>query len=588
MHPRRPPMPRRRIPRCWTVPAILIAGAWAGAAEIAWQHPAGLVTNETIAEVRDKLAGHEWARKVYVNRKAALERWLAVPSAELRRAFPRQRGNVYHNFSCPADRSRLKFDPFNPVKFACPSCGKTYDAATDAGIYPAGDRYHGTMYDGWVCLFFLEAAADARDLGLIGRIEGDDRYFRRGVEILMLHADTIEKLQVRPDPDPQMRVLLTYHREGDSKVLNDLAFAYEMLRDHMTTEQRGRFETAALKRILDDMMLEPVYRYEHNNLYQWHRTIIQTAAALERDDLIDWSMGHGVYDPRHQPEHRSLRRLAATHFKPDGAFWEMCSGYHLYPLHPFCEIAVITHNLSRMDPNRFPASRYDLSDRDSPGGRAIGNALHWFVSLAMPDRTMPTVGDSMDPRAGMEDYHATAEVGYPIDNATVTKEHPPCQTLCVRRTHDAPFVAIWDAFKNSPNLRKVRWGDAGSVDLETAGGEYRIRFGPGETHFEGGVTMASDAVFACVGNGNTATFVAGSRLEYRTPKGSLIITADPPATVAAEYADGTATLEIAGDIQYDTVGGEDRYRDPPAVNVSIAGDLWRVQQREQRFAGKLR
>src|SRR5690606_22472538 len=33
-------------------------------------------------------------------------------------------------------------------------------------------------------------------------------------------------------------------------------------------------------------------------------------------------------------------------------------------------------------------------------------------SMAMPDRTMPTIGDSMSPRAGMDDYYTTAEVGY--------------------------------------------------------------------------------------------------------------------------------------------------------------------------------
>ena len=834
----------------WMTLGVLPVGRWAGAAGIQWKHPAGLVTDETIAEIRDKLTGHDWARKVYANRKAVLDRWLAVPEAELQKVFPAKRGNVYHNFSCPTDRCRLEFDPFNPDEFECPACSKTYAPGTGAGVYPTGDRYHGTMYDGWICLFFLEAAQNAGDMGMIGRIEGDDRYFRRGIEILMLHADTIEKLKVGPDPDPQMRVLLTYHREGDSVVLNALAFAYEMLRDHMTGEQRTRFETVVLKRILDDIMLEPIYRYEHNNLYQWHRTIIQVALALQRGDLIDWSMGYGTYDPQHQPEHRSIRRLAATHFKPDGAFWGMCSGYHLYPLHFFCDLAAISHNLSRMDPQRFPATRYDLTDRSNPAAGSIYNALQWFLSMAMPDRSMPTVGDSMAPRAGMDDYTATAEVGYrffdiraigdyeklrrgernwaallygapeirqhptpftssylssgwvslrndwhgnrvwvglnalipgsghqhadrltlltysqgkllalekatpynesvtrklgtlscshstvtvdktsqkqgesledsevpkvahffacplvkyaelhadgvypqtrryrrsvaliedvivdcfdvrggnshdwmihhagpaptlsvpvddkvsfepaswlangtdrvrridgekeweakwlvdgvtsrltmagaagteiyqletyPIDNATVTKEHPPCQTLCVRRAHDVPFLGVWDAWRQrqSRNLRAVHWGDAaGSVDLETAASRYHLQFGPGETHFEGGVGLSSDATFSCVGDDHAVTFVAGSRLEYRTPRGTLLITTDRPATVAVEYIDGTVTLEIAGDILYDTIGGEDRYRHPPAVNVAIEGNLWRVRQRQQRFAGTIR
>ncbi|HVM47620.1 MAG TPA: hypothetical protein VMU04_06305, partial [Candidatus Acidoferrum sp.] len=212
--------------------------------------------------------------------------------------------------------------------------------------------------------------------------------------------------------NPVMNVLLTYHREGDSTVLFDLACAYEVLRRHMSPEQRSRFEKVVLQRMLDDTMLEPIYGYDLNNLYQWHRTIIQTALALERADLIDWSFGFGALAPERQPQHRSLRRILGTHFKPDGAFWEMCSGYHLYPLFGLCECAVLSHNLARMDPRRFPAAQYDLTSAANPDGRVIQRALEWFMAIAMPDRTMPTIGDSMAPRAGMDDYYPTAEVGY--------------------------------------------------------------------------------------------------------------------------------------------------------------------------------
>lgn len=382
------------------------------ASEIRWHHPGGLVTRATFDEIREKLATQEWARRTWQQREKALQRWITVDSETLSRVFPRRRGNVYHNFSCPTDRRRLTFDPFKIDEFTCPSCGHTYKPDTDAGIYPKGDRYHGTMYDGWVCLFFIEAGDVAADLALIGTVTNRPDLLKRGVEILMLHADTLEHLPTRPDPDPQMRVILTYHREGDNKVLYDLARAYELLREQMSAEQRARFEKAVLRRMLDDIMLEPAYKYEHNNLYQWHRTIVQAGIALERSDLIDWSIGQGDFDAAHLPEHRSIRRLAATHFKKDGAFWEMCSGYHLYPMHYFCELAIISHHLSQMDPIRFPADRYDLTASSNEVAGTIKNALEWFLSMAMPDRTMPTIGDSMSPRAGMTDYYVTAEAGY--------------------------------------------------------------------------------------------------------------------------------------------------------------------------------
>ena len=127
-------------------------------------------------------------------------------------------------------------------------------------------------------------AAWPTDLGIMAAVEPGPpaAYARRGVEILMLYADTIEGLKTKRDQDPQMNVLLTYHREGDSTVLFDLACAYEVLRQHMTAAQRTRFEKVVLERILNDVMLEPIYRYNHNDLYLWYRTIVQTALALER------------------------------------------------------------------------------------------------------------------------------------------------------------------------------------------------------------------------------------------------------------------------------------------------------------------
>ncbi len=615
------------------------------AADVHWQHPAGLVTDETVTEIRSKLENHAWAKRVYASRKAKLRPWLTASSKRLREVFPKKRGNVYHDFSCPTDRCRLTFDPFNPDVFTCPSCGKTYPPNTDAGIYPPGNRYHGTMYDGWICLFFLEAAQNAGDMGLIARIEGDDRYARRGIEILMLHADTIEKLEVRPDPDPQMRVLLTYHREGDNKVLNDLAYAYEMLRDRMTSEQRARFEASVLKRMLDDIMLEPIYRYNHNNLYQWHRTIIQTALALERDDLIDWSMGCGAYDAEHQPEHRSIHRLAATHFKPDGAYWGMCSGYHLYPLHAFCELAAVSHHVSRMDPRRFPPATYDLTDASNPASQTIRNAMHWFLSLSMPDRSMPTVGDSMNPRAGMDDYTPTAEVGYRFfdiraigDYESLHRGKRSWTALLYGapeiRRHPTPFTSsylssgwvslrnewkgnrVWvglnalipgSSHQHADRLTMLTYSHGKLLALEKATpyNESVTRVlgtlscshntvtvdkasqKQGEARFADDVTLAGDAAFSCVRK-DAVAFVGGTRLEYKTPAGSLHITTDKPASVTAEYAAGTVTLEVAGEILYDTVGGEDRYRDPPDVKVEITGDLWQVAKTQRRLAGTIR
>ncbi|MCC6696634.1 MAG: alginate lyase family protein [Candidatus Hydrogenedentes bacterium] len=804
-------------------------------AAVQWQHPAGLVTDATLAEVRDKLATQPWAQSVYDKQKSACQPWLDASSEDLRRVFPKVCGNVYHNFSCPTDRCRLTFDPFENQTFVCPICKKSFSPETNAGIYEPGDRYYGTMYDGWVCMFYQNAGITVTEMAVMAQIENDARYSTRAIEILMLFADTIEPLATRRDPDPQMSKLLTYHREGDNKVLYDLACAYELLRAAMTPDQRARFEKTVLQRMLDDLMLEPYYKYDHNNVYQWHRTIVQTALALEREDLIDWAFGFGAYSPEALPEHRSMRRLLATHFKPDGAFWEMCSGYHLYPLSHLCEFAVVSRNLSAMDPQRFPAAQYDLTAPDSEGGRVISAALHWFMSMAMPNRRMPTIGDSMAPLAGMDDYYVTAETGYrffgvtevgdykalrdgnrnwvallygapaiekhdtplassylssgwvslcsewegnavwaglnalipggghqhadrlglliysqdtllalekatpynesttrnlgtfspmhntvtvdmisqtqgealkpeqvpevalfhasdwvqfaelradrlypqasvyrrsvaliediivdgfhveggathdwtlqhagpapelsmatadstfepaewlyngsdrvragagdaawnarwhvgdvtsrlsmagaadttvyaletyPIDNAVITADFPACQTLCVRRTNDAPFFAVWDAWRSDPNMQELSFIGDGGVLLRTRSHTYHIRAGSGRTAFADECVIETDGDFAVVRDRDAAFAAGGALLNFESPEGNLRMQAAEKTTMSASHEAGTVRATAYPAISYDTCRGENQLREAPSLRVEVRGSLWKIE-----------
>jgi len=382
----------------------------------AWQHPAGMITDETIVEVQLKIAQHEWASKTYQQSKASVEPWVRISLDDLTRVFPTKRGNVYHNFSCPDDRIPLRFDPFDPNLFHCDACSKDFTPEIDPGVYPSDNVYHGTLYDGWACRFYQTAAAVSVKLALIARVENNDEYGARAVELLNLFAKTIRDLPTEyagsVAENRDAACILTYKREGDNKVLFDLAQTYELVRNRMTPAACKSIENDILERMLNDIMLEPSYAFDHNNIYQYHRTILQTAAALERYDLIDWVFGYGNYSQGCLPTHRSLDILFRTHFKPDGAYWELCSGYHLYPLYHFCEMAVLTHNLTQMDSVRFPPTAYDLTDEANKGKKVIKNALEWFFSMAMPDRTMTVIGDSPQSRAGMDSYIMTAEVGY--------------------------------------------------------------------------------------------------------------------------------------------------------------------------------
>ena len=103
---------------------------------------------------------------------------------------------------------------------------------------------------------------------------------------------------------------------------------------------------------------------------------------------------------------------------------------------------------------------------------------------------------------------------FPVDNAVITPRNPPCQTLCVRRHNDLPFLAVGDAWRDQPNLLSVSTGDAGSsLLLHTRSNTWHLCFGPGKTRFADGVSLDTDAAFALLRNRDAILLVHGTRLD---------------------------------------------------------------------------
>ena len=565
-----------------------------------WQHPAGMITEASIAELREKTTSQPWARDIYDAHRRSIQPWVDLPTEELRRIFPTEGGNVYHNFSCPTDRVSLEFDPFNPDTFHCGTCKQTFAPEVDSGVYEPADRYHGDLYDGWVCLFHITLTQRMVEMAMIGRMEGDARLLDRAAELLLLYAERIQTMPWRPGKDlsPDMPMfrqygsIFTYHREGDNKILFDLAQTYELLRDRMTPEQGTAVETHALQRMLDDVMFEPVYLYDHNNVYQWHRTIVQAALALERDDLIDWSFGYGAYSPENLPEHRSMNRILATHFNPDGAFWELASGYHLYPVNHLCEYAVLSHNVSTMDPVRFPPERYDLTRRESAGGQVIHKALTWYLSMAMPDRTMTIIGDSTKSRSGMDTYVSTAEVGYRYFDIQAVGDYPRFREgarswdgllygAATITQHELPFTSSslssgWVSLRNEWKGNRV-WAGLNAL---IKGGGHQHADHLGLTHFAHGELLAleksvpyNEQNLRVLGtqtpahNTVTVDFQSGPQGEALTPEQTPVI-AYFHAGPVVQFA------EVHGDKLYPQAPV---YRRSVAIMEDVIVDLFRVE-----------
>jgi hypothetical protein len=167
---------------------------------------------------------------------------------------------------------------------------------------------------------------------------------------------------------------------------------------------------------------------------------------------------------------------------------------------------------------------------------------------------------------------------FPVDNAVITPRNPPCQTLCVRRCKDLPFLAVDDAWRDQPNLLSISGSDAGSsLLLRTRSNTWHLCFGPGKSRFADGLSLDTDAAFALLRNRDANFLVHGTRLDIDTSAGTLRASLDQPASLSAKCADRTVSLETSGDIQYDTWGGRDRYRPASPVKVTFDGTLWHVE-----------
>jgi len=176
---------------------------------------------------------------------------------------------------------------------------------------------------------------------------------------------------------------------------------------------------------------------------------------------------------------------------------------------------------------------------------------------------------------------------YPIDNAMVTPEHPPCQSLCVRRRDDTPFLAVHDAWRDSPNLKSIeRATGADAVRVKTAANTYHIFCGPGQATFSDGVSIRTDAAFALLRNRDAVVGVGGTVVEIDTREGKLAVRCDRRANVSAEWSAGTVVYETSGDIQYETRGGDDHYPPAEKVAVEISGTLWKIDARQRRVEGR--
>ncbi|MGD9496013.1 MAG: hypothetical protein AB7Y46_06870, partial [Armatimonadota bacterium] len=388
-----------------------LSPAWSAPAD-GWRHPAGLIDIATLEEVRHKQQTQAWARAVIEALDREVQPWLAQPVERLEELLPKRKTQVYWLLVCPQCRGSLRFDPFDDQAATCPSCGRTWRLSEQSPAAPPEASYAGTLYDGWGCHYLLKLSAKAKELALLHALGADDSYAQRAAEILRIFARHIGPLPVLGDSH---RVIWTYAYEGDMTVLEPLITAYELVRGIdglLSAEDHRTIQQDLIKHWTDSVLrfqADQVQR--HNNTYRWLTTVALAGCALEDADYVDWAFGVRAYSPQLRPQHCSLAWLTEQNYLDDGAFWGLCSAYHLYALGPHCEAMVLGRRLSRQMPGLFPPELFDEMDPSHPRARIARNAIKLFTAQCFPDLTMAPFGD-MGGRVSLATYPLTAEIGY--------------------------------------------------------------------------------------------------------------------------------------------------------------------------------
>ncbi len=515
-----------------------------------WTHPAGFLDRTAVEEIAHKRETQEWAARQLASLDAGAQLWLELSTERLEALMPTKRAGVYWLMTCPECRGRLPFDPLNNVSVQCGRCDEDH-LLTEQSIAAAPSApYGGTLYDGWACSFILQSSGAAKRLALLHALGADRSYAERAAEILRLFAERTRGLPV--EGSTSFPVIWTYAYEGDCSTLTPLVTAYELLRGVdglFSPEEYRAIQQDLLKHWVDSVFrIEEDHSQRHNNTYRYLFTVALVGCAIEDADYVDWAYGQRAYSITARPEHRSLAWLGANNHLDDGAFWGLCSAYHLYALGPHCQAILLGSKLSRQMPDLFPPELYDEMDPSNPSGQTARRAIKWFTSQALPDLTMAPFGD-MGGRVSLATYALTAEIGYRFLGAEEVGRYPSL-TEGTRSMTGVLYGA--DTIEPKPFSHPSAFLSSGYVALRRVAGDNHLYAGlnalvPGSGHSHGDrlnlITYSRDRLLA--GEKRTLYTDVEQRAYSGASYGHNTVTVDETSQEHGNYLTGDRIPSIA-------------------------------------------
>ncbi len=528
-----------------------------------WVHPAGFVDVATLEEIGPKIRTHDWAKTALDELRESVQPWLAQPLERIESLMPKRKMQVYWLLMCPRCRERMRFYPFNDREVTCLNCDETYPLSQQSTAVHLTGKYYGTLYEGWGCSFIQAMANTAQQLAFLYALGAERRYAEKSAGILRLFAKHIQSLPVQGSGT--QHVIWTYNMEGDCVIVLALAEAYELLRS-----SPGLFTTQEHRQIREDLLqhwADAVFRVEedssprHNGMFAYLSSVAMVGCAIENTDYVDWAFGHRKYASERRPHHRGIRWLTRNNYLADGAFWGLCSAYHLYALGPNCRALVLGHRLSRQMPDLFPPEVYDELHPANSSYRSVRRAIKWFTAQAFPDLTVAPTGD-MGGRASLASYPLTAEIGYRYLDIGETGSYREL------REGDRGLTGLLfgaDTIEKQPVPYRSANLSSGYVALKREAGGNRLFAGlnalrPGSGHAHGDrlnlITYSHDRMLT-----------GEKRTRYEDP--------DQRIYSGASYAHNTVTVDETSQVHGDALTGEQvphirTFVDLPAGQVAEA------------------
>lgn len=397
-------------------------------------HPRLMVDTAQVAEIRERIRKHDWAKERWEKEKSAADGTLTKEVV-----LPPRGGISAHHYANPKTGGHLKAG-----KQIGPWQWEHVDKKTGE-VFRGDPSAHETDYDG-VRIGYVHArwAREAAQLGLVYQITGESKYARKAREILLAYA---AKYLSYPrtrygDPKTHGNGRATAHYLTESTWLIDMARATDMVWDQLSEAERQGLAKSVFYPALRDS-IDPVRCYVHN-IQCWKNSALGLVGLLYDDTEL---LRKALHD-----EAEGFWQQIEKGILPGGVWYEGSWGYHFY-------------TMSAMVP-LTEACRHCGLDLYVDGLKDMYLAPIRFV---MPDLRLPNFND-----AGLVDF---AKLGYRYELASARWDDPALRTMLSyrpRRTRDALLYGIDMAEKEkapTPLVKSANHEGAGYAILARGEGK---------------------------------------------------------------------------------------------------------------------